>query len=265
MNIRSHLLLLVLTLLFLPSAVASAHDIEQLVGERLEYGISFLWFDHLAEGEVTLEVGPRDQTWLIVMQARTLGVAAAVTRDRIDKYETLIEVAPDGLLRPIWHKSHTIRGAKDSRKEKTKHYDFDYESGQVRYRRLKNGKAYKEEIFEMNDRSQMYDILSALYNLRLGYYGKIGQREVHVPTFHHKGEQDIVIAPLTEMENKDRKFLAASSYLCQVLVDPSVFGTKGRDVLVGFDSEMRPNYGIIKNVIGLGDVRGSLRQVTTTE
>lgn len=247
------------------SGGAVAHDIERLVGERLEYQISFLWFDHLAEGEVTLEPGPQEQTWLIQMQGRALGVAAFVSKSRVETYETLVEVAPDGLLRPIWHKSHTLKGTGDKRKEKTKRYDFDYTTGQVRYRRLKDGKASSDEYFPMGDRTQMYDILSALYNLRLGYYGKVGQQELHIPTFHHKGEQDIVIAPLSDVSKKDRKFLEASSFLCQVLVDPSVFGTKGRDVLVGFDSDMRPNYGIIKNVIGLGDVRGSLRSVSVAE
>jgi hypothetical protein len=249
-------------MIVLSVTVASAHDIERLVGERLEYGISFLWFDHLAEGEVTLEPGPQEDTWLIVMQARTLGIAAAVTRNRVDKYETLIEVAPDGLLRPIWHKAHTIKGNGTARREKTKQYDFDYVGGQVRYRRLKNGKSSTDKYFAMNDRTQMYDILSALYNLRLGYYGEIGQQEVHIPTFHHEGEQDIVIAPLYDSTEADRKFLETSSFLCQVLVDPSVFGTNGRDVLVGFDNDMRPIVGIIKNVIGLGDVRGTLRSVT---
>jgi hypothetical protein len=247
------------------SVDVAAHDIERLVGERLEYSISFLWFDHLAEGEVTLEQGPREQTWLIVMQARALGVAAVVSGDRIERYETLVEVAPDGLLRPIWYKKHALRGAGDTLKDRTLRYDFDYVAGQVRYRRLKNGKVTKDEYLAMNDRMKMYDILSALYNLRLGYYGAVGQQAVHIPTFHHKGEQDIIIAPVGEQDMKDLKFLAASSFLCQVQVDPSIFGTNGRDLLVGFDGDMRPKYGIIKNVIGLGDVRGSLRSVSVTE
>jgi hypothetical protein len=102
----------------------------------------------------------------------------------------------------------------------------------------------------MNDRMQMYDILSALYNLRLGDYGEVGQRDIHILTFHPDGEQDIVIAPLQGTDARNRKFRAVSRFLCRVLVDPSVFGTNGRDLLVGFDKDMRPNFAIIKNVIG---------------
>jgi hypothetical protein len=76
----SFLLLLVVLLsgLSFPST-AVAHEIGRLVGERLEYDSSFLWFDPLAEGQMTLESGPREQTWLIVMQARTLRKRPSVT------------------------------------------------------------------------------------------------------------------------------------------------------------------------------------------
>ncbi|MDA3902045.1 MAG: DUF3108 domain-containing protein [Desulfuromusa sp.] len=235
------------------------HPIKPLVGESLEYDISFLWFDSLAEGSIKLFAGEQPGTFLVVMEAKTLGVAAFFTKDRIEKYQTLMKIGSSGLLQPLWHSSHTIRGKGKSRSEKITRNTFDYTSGQVRYQKIKNDHVYTDEWFELETDRPLFDILSALYNLRLGFYGKTGQDNILIPTFHRKGTQDIVVEPLLKLRNKDQKFFATGAVQCRILVDPSVFGTKGRDLLASFDEEMRPQKGVIKNVIGLGDVRGKLR------
>ena len=238
---------------------STEHSIQFLVGEHLNYEISFLWFNHLAEGTIQLTHGEQPGTYLVVMQAKTLGAAAFFTRHRIEKYQTLMKVGASGLLHPIWHSSHTIRGEGKSRSEKVTKQSFDYVSKRVRYQKIKNGNTYAEKWFEMDRDKPMFDILSALYNLRLGFYGQLGQEAIHIPTFHRKGTQDIVVEPINKVDNKDHKYFSEGSIKCRVLVDPSVFGTKGREILVSFDAEMHPEKGIIKDVIGLGDVRGRLR------
>ncbi len=235
------------------------HPIQSLVGESLAYDISFLWFDHLAEGSIQLFRGEKPGTFLVVLEAKTLGLAAFFTRDRVEKYQTLMEIGASGLLQPLWYSSHTIRGSGKSRSEKTTKYTFDYKTNQVRYQKLKNGHTYDDKLYPLEKNRPLFDILSALYNLRLGFYGNLGKDHLQIPTFHRKGPQDIVVDPLKNMSKKDRKFFAADPIQCRILVDPSVFGTKGRDILASFDNLMRPQKGIIKNVIGLGDVRGQLR------
>ncbi|MFK5927522.1 MAG: DUF3108 domain-containing protein [Desulfuromusa sp.] len=259
------ILLLLLCLALLPGYGFSQqsppvdHPIQSLVGEHFTYDISFLWFKHLAEGSIQLTRGEQPDTYLVVMQAKTLGAAAFFTRHRIEKYQTLMKVGASGLLQPLWHSSHTIRGEGKSRREKITRNTFDYDSGQVRYQKIKNGHVYTDQWFDMEKGKPLFDILSALYNLRLGFYGNPGQDTIFIPTFHRKGTQDIVVEPLRKSKRKDQKFFAADSVQCKILVDPSVFGTKGRDILASFDEKMRPQKGIIKNVIGLGDVRGKLR------
>lgn len=235
------------------------HPIQSLVGEFFEYDISFLWFDKLAEGSLQLSRGEQPGTFLVVMQARTLGMAAFFTRDRVEKFQTLMQIGSTGLLQPLWHSSHTIRGKGDSRKEKITRYTFDYNSGQVRYQKIKNDRVYKDKWFSLEEDKPLFDILSAFYNLRLGFYGETGQKTIFIPTFHRKGPQDIVVAPLRKTNKKDRNFFATDVVQCRILVDPTVFGTKGRDILVSFDEHMQPQKGIIKNVIGMGDVRGKRR------
>ena len=264
-------LLVVLLIVCLPGsslyakafAVASPNDknhpVMALVGEHLSYDISFLWFDHLAEGSIQLSKGEKNGTFLVVMQARTLGVAAFFTRDRIEKYETLMEISPQGYLRPLWHSSHTIRGNKDNRKEKTTKLIFDYIAGKVRYQKQKNGKVYAEQVFDLEKGKPQFDILTALYDLRLGYFGPLSMGQIAIPTFHRQGPQDIIVEPLSGLSREDAQFFSKDPIQCRILVDPSVFGTKGRDIFASFDAAMKPRKGIIKNVIGLGDVRGTLR------
>ncbi len=162
-------------------------------------------------------------------------------------------------LVPLWHSSHTIRDKSKGRSEKIKRYTFDYSSGRVRSQKMKNGKLYQDEWFNLEKGSTLFDILSALYNLRLGYYGQVGRDRLLIPTFHRKGPQDIVVEPLVSAREKDKNFFKDADVTARILVDPSVFGTKGRDILASFDTGMRPYKGIIKDVIGMGDVRGTLR------
>ena len=84
--------------------------LESMIGEALSYDIAFLWFDRLAEAQLTLERGERPGTLLAVLEAKTLGVAAWLTRDRVQRYESLIESTPEGRLRTLGYESRIIKG-----------------------------------------------------------------------------------------------------------------------------------------------------------
>ena len=244
------------------SAVDIGHPVEQLVGEELAYDVSFLWFKRLAEGSIRLERGEQPGTYLAVMEARTRGFAAFVTKHRIEKYQTLMEIGPDGFLRPLIHSSHTFKGEGDKQKEKRTSYSFDYANKQVHYEKIKYKRVDADEMLPLETDGPVYDILSAFYNLRLEAFGRLNDQEIHMPTFHRKGVEEIVVAPVNELKSGDKKFFASQGTLCKVLVDPSIFKTNGRELYVSFDENNRLERGIIKNVIGLGDVKGVLRHRT---
>lgn len=265
-------LILIINALFLLFAVqvssvaadqGNIHPVEGLVGEQLAYDVSFLWFKRLAEGTIRLERGEQAGTYLATMEARTRGFAAFVTKNRIEKYQTLMEIGPDGFLRPLVHSSHTYKGEGKEQREKQTSYTFDYDQRQVQYKKIKYHRIDADEMLPLETDGPVYDILSAFYNLRLEAFGSLEQQTIHMPTFHRKGVEEIVVTPAVGLKNKDKNFFAAEGTLCKVLVDPSVFKTNGRELLVSFDANNRLERGIIKNVIGLGDVKGVLRQVTT--
>ena len=238
-----------------------AHPIDALLGEELAYDVSFLWFDRLAVGSITLVRGGKPGTYVAVMEARTRGLAAYVTKDRAERFQTLMEVGPDGLLRPLVHSSYSLKGKGAAQREKVTSYTFDYVTRQVKFQKIKDHVILDDELLPMGTDGPVFDILSALYNLRSGALGPLDGAQINLPTFHRKGIEEIVVAPVDRDDLDDNGFFSQSTILRKVLVSPEVFQTEGRDLLVSFDATGRPQRAVIKNVIGLGDVKGVLRQV----
>lgn len=254
---------LLLLLVQLSSALAITEErrlaIAALVGESLHYDMSFLWFERLAVGSIEFLPTADPAVYLLRMEARTRGLAARFTRNRIEKFETIVDIGSQGQLRPLSHSSHRITGSGDSISQRTARYTFDYQAGTIRYERIKNDKVHEDEWFDLDPEKPVYDVVSALYNLRLGHFGTPGTDHILIPTFHHRGEQDIVVEPLGKVGSSEHAFFGAGERLCRVQMDPAIFNTRSRDVLISFDEQMRLDKGIIKRIVGLGDLRGVLR------
>lgn len=252
-------------------AAASASEVtrerrvalETLVGEQLVYDVSFLWFDRLAEGTIRLSRGEIPGTYLAELKARTRGFAAFVTNNRVEKLQTLMEFGPDGLLRPLRHSTHSLKGEGKDLREKETSYAFDYQASRVKYQKIKDHVINADELIELQGDTSVYDVLSAFYNLRIGAFGPLSKEGVSLATLHRTKVEEIAVLPATPESSKDKRFFASDALLCEVLVDPEIFKTNGRTLLVSFDEHFQPQKAVVKNVIGLGDVKGVLRQVVT--
>lgn len=262
---RRHLLLLAVFLLLLvpaaaqPLAAAEMRilKLSELVAEPpTVYDIAFLWFDRLAEGRASFTAGDRPGTYRATLEAQTLGVAAWLTQDRIQRYTSVMEIGPDGRLRSLRHESTIIKGPPKKRREKTKRYLFDHQRQEVRLTAATNGVAGPEQIFPMGDEAPN-DILTAFYNFRMGAFGPLrpGSRYV-IPTFNRKGKGTIVVETLPD-EPRTNPFFPGNGLLCRAIVDPEIFDTGGGAILFWFDRSVHPPRGIVEQVIGLGDVKGT--------
>lgn len=244
-----------------PSLLKGPMPFEAMLGESFSYDIAFLWFDRLAEGRLVFSTEQPPNTYRAVLEARTLGLAAWLTRDRVQRYVSVMEMAPDGQMRSLSHESRIIKGQGENRKDRIKRYTFDYQKRQVRYQRARDGKFYKEEMLPMGEDEFPNDILTAFYNFRAGVFGpfKAGARYT-IPKFGRKGTLEIVVEILPAEKWRGHPFFPPGGLLCRISVDPDVFDTEGGQVYVWFDDFGRPARGIVENVIGLGDVRGTLRK-----
>lgn len=232
-----------------------------LVGESLVYDISFLWFERLAEGRLSFAAGEQPGTYRAVLEARTLGVAAWVTSDRMQRYVSLMEVGPDGRLRSLSFESHIIKGQGKKRSDTTRLYTFDHDRHRVRFQRARNDKFYHEELLPMSGQAPPNDILTALYNFRAGFFGplKPGGRYT-IPTFNRKENEEIRVEILTEGERPDDPFFPRQGLLGRVFLDEEILDTEGGAVYVWFDDLGRPSRGVVEKIIGLGSVRGTVRK-----
>ncbi len=236
--------------------------VSALLGERLVYNVSFLWFKKIARGEMRFEPGKKIGTYLATLTAKTRGMAAFFTRNRVETYTTLMEEGPDGLLRPLLQTSDTKKGKGGQKTHRQTSYVFDFPARQVSYHKTINGVAKQSLRLPMDAETATYDFLTAFYNMRLGRLGSVeAGRDIKLSAFSRKGPDEIVITKLFKKEQKRLKF-SKDLILCKVLMAPDTFNTKTRDVYVGFDSQLRPQIALVKNVIGLGDVRGELVNVT---
>jgi hypothetical protein len=80
-----------------------------------------------------------------------------------------------------------------------------------------------------------------------------------VPTFA-KGAPSVI--DISVLANKDRPKEAGfptGGLVVKVVVDPEVFDTGDGTLYIWFDKAMRPDRVLVKNVIGMGDVRANLR------
>jgi len=247
-----------------PALSQAPTPLERMVGEHLVYDISFLWFDRLAEARLSLEAIEPAGRYRATLVAQTLGVAAWLTGERVQRYVSVMERTADGHLRSLVHESRIIKGKGKKRGARSKRYTFDYEKKQVRYQRVKDGKAYKEKTFPLQEGSEGIppaDILTAFYNFRIGFFGplRVGG-EYAIPAFDKDGTSRILIKILPPEERRNRPFFPAEGLLCRVTVDQEIFDTGDGAVYAWFDEEGRPLRGMVENVLGLGDVRGILRK-----
>ena len=243
-----------------PTLLLAPSPIEKMAGESLFYDISFLWFDRLAQGKLSFSRGKIPNTYRAVLEARTLGVAAWLTRDRVQRYVSEMEVGPDGKLRSLSHESHIIKGRGNDIKDRKSLYTFDYRKRQVRYQRARNGEFYKDVQIPMVEGESPNDILTAFYNFRAGFFGPVQEgRRYSIPTFDRDGTEEIVVEILSARERPKDKFFPQEGLLGRVILDEEVFDTGGGLVYVWFDKYGRPARGIVENVIGLGNARGIMR------
>ena len=103
------------------------------------------------------------------------------------------------------------------------------------------------------------DILTAFFNFATGAYGPLEKGKVYnVPAFSGEGVGMIRI-DIVSPEDAPGSLSKQQGLVCRVQVDQEVFDTQDGVLYVQFDSAMRPVRGVIKDIIGLGDIRGTMR------
>jgi hypothetical protein len=254
-----------------PSSLAAAESVpvtankatlEVLTDLDRHYSLSFLWFNHLASGQLSFSPDPSaPNRYRALLDARTLGVAAWLTGDRMQRYESLMEMTPQGRLQTLEYKSmiHKNKGGKVV--EQSKAYTFNAATRTIMMTRSKAGKQGKGEPIKVLSERFPVDFLTAGFNFILGADGPIraGERK-EIVTFDDKKEQKIVIEVLSpDAWPKTSFFPKGSGTLLKIILPTDILDTSDGAVYALLDEKFLPSRVIVKNVLGLGDVRCELR------
>ena len=233
--------------------------LSHLTGEDHSYGIDFLFFTRLAEGELRLAATKESNVLRAELIGRTLGIASWLAGERTQTYTSLMRIMPDGSLDSIEHQSEITKKRWGKWKNQSKIRRFDYERGTITETRLKQGAISATKVLVIPGGKHPVDILTAFYNLRLGVYGPLQRgTRILIPTYSGRGFIDFEVNVLTREEQASQDFFPDHGLLIQVSVDPEIFDTNSGSLYVWFDELGVPGRGIVEDMIGLGDVRGYL-------
>lgn len=236
--------------------------LQRLDGLDRHYDLSFLWFDRLAIGELSLVHDPLlPKRYRALLEARTLGVAAWLTGERVQRYETLMEMTSQGRFVPLEYRImiHKKKGGKVI--EQSKLYTFDAATRTIKLTRYKEGKEGKEDPVKMVEDHFPIDFLTAGFNFISGVDGPIrsGARK-EIVTISNKGVEKIVIEVLRAEDWPEIPFFPkGKGTLLKIILPPDILDTSGGAVYAMLDEKFLPQRVIVENVLGMGDVRGDLR------
>ena len=234
-------------------------SIQQLAGEDYLYSIDFLFFSRLAEGELRFSETGQPNVYRAELVGRTLGIASWLTGDRTQTYTSLMELTPDGSLRSIEHDAQIVKRKWGKWKNRVRRHRYDYEQGKVVEEKFKEEVFHSRKERDIPEGQHPVDMLTAFYNLRSGVYGPLVRgAQFWVPTFSGKGFVDIEIKILTAEQQAKQGYFPTHGLLISANVDPEIFETGGGGLYFWLNAEGVPERGIVEDVIGMGDVRGSL-------
>jgi hypothetical protein len=241
---------------------AQKASLQSLIELDRQYNLSFLWFDSLAIGQLSFR---RDSSapnrYRAILDAKTLGVAAWLTGDRVQHYETLMEMTPQGRFVPLEYRSmiHKKKGGRVI--EQTKTYKFEPATRTIFVTRHKAGQKEEEKPRKIVCEHCPVDFLTAGFNFIFGADGLLepGVRK-EILTFTDKGESNIFIEVLSASDWPKTSFLnKRSGTLLKITLPSEILDTGGGAVYALLDEKALPQRVIVENVLGLGDVRGELR------
>ncbi len=234
-------------------------EVQKMVGENYLYAIDFLFFKRLAEGELRLSETDQANIYRAELIGRTLGVASWLSGDRTQTYTSVMELTPDGSLRSIEHTSRIVKRKWGKWKDRGRLHRYDYTQGIVFEEKSKEGVISSRKQRKIPEGQQPVDMLTAFYNLRAGVYGPLARgAQFLVPTYSGKGFSDISVNVLTAAQQEKQKFFPSHGLLLSATLDPEVFDTDSGNLYFWFNDAGVPERGIVEDIIGMGDVRGSL-------
>ncbi|MBI3812884.1 MAG: DUF3108 domain-containing protein [Nitrospinae bacterium] len=232
----------------------------ELPEESLHYDISFLWFKNAAEGKITFAKGDTDNNFTAVLEAETLGFIGFITGYR--KYIYISHLSYDGELKRLISTKFERIEIVGSKVWKSVNV-MDYYTYKLTWKQLFMEKLLKETVDDIPPGIIYEDILSALFNLRLGFSQHIEKgKDYVIKGVPGKGVVDYFIHVSSPEEEIDRKNKLGieneDGYLLLVQVPKIIFKSKGT-IWIWFTKDLLPTAATVEDAVIFGNITGILR------
>lgn len=242
---------------------ANLKNIDYFLNEKVSYDIHFLWFTRAAAG--SLHFSREGEGFKAILEAETKGFIGFLTFYRKHTYISHMSYLPErNKMRADFFERYVTIGGKA---EKTFTWtDYD--------RRVLIRKDYKREKLVENAEEpipegvEYEDILSAFYNVRLGYYGPVRRgRQFIIRSLPSEGVSTIEVNFTTREESIKSSHLFGDKFDADMLsarvkVPRDLFKSKTGEVNILFDDAIVPVYSVVKDYIGFGDIMAVLKKDT---
>lgn len=239
----------------------SLTSIDFFLSEKVRYDLSFLWFSKAAIAN--MEFVREGKGYKAILKAETKGFVGFFTSYRKHTYISHLLYSPEKKKFRVTQFERYVTIQK--KEEKTITY-LDYDTGIISWVDYKNGELVEEKAEPMPDTFDYEDVLSAFYNFRMGVFGPIQRnRSFKVQTIPEKGVStiDVNIANV-EASNKSKRLFGdgfnKNLFHVRVKVPKKIFSSKRGEVDIWLDEEIIPLRGVVKDYIGFGDIRGTLKR-----
>jgi hypothetical protein len=218
---------------------------EVFLGEKLNYNVGFWLFSKAAVGSFSFK--KHQKGYEAIFEAQTAGFLKLITGKKIEYMRSVMEYDSEKkMFRTLIFEETFKDGASEAKKEIF--YDYGKRVYEVSF--FRDGEKVKSIKKSMPD-GPFADLLTFFYNLRNGYYGKVGAgMELSVCALVNATPSYIRVAV-----DKVGNLKKGTKYLFVFSVDKKISAADSDRVLSWFSEELIPVYSVIKDAYYFGDLR----------
>lgn len=227
--------------------------------EVMTFTAGFLLFPVAGDAQISLVPAGRAGRYRASLTGKTRGVIAFFTRHREDTH--ISELVENG-EKNRFICTRLIRDTKIGHSHTTKIFEMDYEKRRLTVTRVK-GKRKSVHVKSIPPGVIYDDPLTAFYNFRFGVYGPVRHGESYkINTIPGKKANHIFLRVASKGETRRKKgnfpFSNQAEYLVYLRIAPDIVKSKKGELEGWVTGGLVPLYGVAKDVIFFGDVKGKL-------
>ena len=229
-------------------------SVPAFIGEDLSYSISFWLFKNAASARMTFL--KTAQGYEATVAAQTDGIVGFLTRHMHETMKSIMRFDHDkNRFQPVLFQEVLQQGAQE--RKKTVEFNYDKKAIFISY----EGTGRKKTVIKkrMPD-DDVDDLLSAFYNLRLGYFGEIKQNKNFVMKVWARERPSKITILFPEQYKKADSTKCKGTYYAVLAMDKSITNIASKKLIGWLAEDLAPLCGKVEDAYLFGDLKVRLKE-----